>query len=96
MGVRLWFCSEGMLTACHTHRPKTGIVLMNLGGPETTDDVHDFLLRLFSDRDIIQLPLQKYASISFIYRDFHDHSLCSVDGLYVFMALFLLLSLSLH
>ena len=24
------------------------------------EGVHDFLLRLFSDRDIIQLPMQKY------------------------------------
>jgi len=31
-----------------------------MGGPRTTDEVHDFLLRLFSDRDIIQLPAQKY------------------------------------
>ena len=32
---------------------------MNMGGPEKLDDVHDFLLRLFSDRDLIQLPVQK-------------------------------------
>lgn len=36
-------------------------MLMNLGGPATLDGVHDFLLRLFSDRDIIQLPFQKFA-----------------------------------
>lgn len=41
-------------------QPKTGILMLNMGGPRTTDDVHDFLLRLFSDRDIIQLPAQKY------------------------------------
>lgn len=38
---------------------KTGIMMLNLGGPETTDDVHPFLLRLFSDKDIIPLPAQK-------------------------------------
>ncbi|CAG8474039.1 5882_t:CDS:2 [Paraglomus brasilianum] len=32
---------------------------MNLGGPETLDDVQDFLTRLFSDPDIIPLPFQK-------------------------------------
>jgi len=32
--------------------------MMNLGGPETLDDVEPFLLRLFADREIIQLPLQ--------------------------------------
>lgn len=36
----------------------TGIVLMNLGGPQTLDDVGPFLLNLFADREIIQLPMQ--------------------------------------
>lgn len=36
----------------------TGIVMMNLGGPKTLDDVEPFLLRLFADREIIQLPMQ--------------------------------------
>lgn len=39
-------------------RTPTGIVLLNLGGPETLDDVEPFLLRLFEDREIIQLPVQ--------------------------------------
>lgn len=39
-------------------KPKTGILLLNLGGPETQEDVHDFLLRLFSDKDLIPLPAQ--------------------------------------
>lgn len=39
-------------------KPKTGIILLNLGGPETTNDVHDFLLRLFLDKDLIPLPAQ--------------------------------------
>ncbi|XP_065183283.1 ferrochelatase, mitochondrial-like [Sycon ciliatum] len=39
-------------------KPKTGILLLNLGGPEKVDDVHDFLLRLFLDRDLIPLPFQ--------------------------------------
>ncbi|CAO3621229.1 unnamed protein product [Cunninghamella blakesleeana] len=29
-----------------------------MGGPQTLDDVHDFLLNLFSDRDIMKLPFQ--------------------------------------
>jgi ferrochelatase len=36
----------------------TGIVMMNLGGPATLDEVEPFLLRLFADREIIQLPFQ--------------------------------------
>jgi protoporphyrin/coproporphyrin ferrochelatase len=34
-----------------------GILLFNLGGPDSLDDVEPFLVRLFSDRDIIELPL---------------------------------------
>ncbi|KAL1924866.1 uncharacterized protein VTP21DRAFT_4520 [Calcarisporiella thermophila] len=44
------------------NKPPTGILLMNLGGPSTTDEVHDFLLRLFSDRDLIPLPFQRYLA----------------------------------
>ena len=39
-----------------TH-PKTGILLLNMGGPDTPDDVGPFLYNLFSDPDIIKLPL---------------------------------------
>ena len=39
---------------------KTGIVMMNLGGPATLDEVEPFLLELFADREIIQLPLQNW------------------------------------
>nr|CAB3245701.1 ferrochelatase, mitochondrial-like [Phallusia mammillata] len=37
-------------------KPKTGILLLNMGGPETVDGVYDFLLRLFSDPDLLPLP----------------------------------------
>jgi protoporphyrin/coproporphyrin ferrochelatase len=43
-----------------TVRPKTGIVMLNLGGPATLDDVEPFLLELFADREIIQLPFQRW------------------------------------
>ena len=43
----------------YAQKPKTGILMLNMGGPRKSDEVHDFLLRLFSDRDIIQLPVQK-------------------------------------
>src|SRR5687768_11779403 len=39
---------------------KTGIVMMNLGGPADLDQVEPFLLELFADREIIQLPLQDW------------------------------------
>lgn len=39
---------------------KTGVVFMNMGGPSTVKETHDFLLRLFSDKDLIPLgPFQQ-------------------------------------
>lgn len=43
-----------------SRRIKTGIVMLNLGGPATLDAVEPFLLELFADREIIQLPLQRW------------------------------------
>jgi ferrochelatase len=39
--------------------PKTGIIMLNMGGPATTDEVHNYLLRIMTDTDIIQLPAQR-------------------------------------
>jgi len=41
-------------------KPKTAVVMMNLGGPEDQSSVKPFLHRLFSDREIIPLPFQKF------------------------------------
>lgn len=38
---------------------KTAILMLNMGGPQTTDKVYDYLLRIMTDRDMIQLPFQK-------------------------------------
>ncbi len=35
---------------------KVGVLLLNLGGPETLDDVKPFLYNLFADPEIIRLP----------------------------------------
>ena len=35
---------------------KLGVLLLNLGGPETMKDVEGFLYNLFADPDIIRLP----------------------------------------
>ncbi|KAG5462679.1 MAG: ferrochelatase [Olpidium bornovanus] len=32
--------------------------MMNMGGPEKLDDVHDFLRRLFLDRELMRIPFQ--------------------------------------
>ncbi|XP_034944407.1 ferrochelatase, mitochondrial [Chelonus insularis] len=39
-------------------KPKTGILMMNMGGPTNTDQVGEYLLRIMTDRDMIQLPIQ--------------------------------------
>lgn len=39
--------------------------MLNMGGPEKLEDVHDFLLRLFMDTDLMQLPVQKYERTPF-------------------------------
>jgi ferrochelatase len=37
--------------------PTTAVVLMNLGGPDSLEAVEPFLYNIFSDPDVIQLPL---------------------------------------
>lgn len=37
---------------------KLGILMMNMGGPRTQDDVATYLSNIFRDRDIIKLPVQ--------------------------------------
>jgi ferrochelatase len=39
-----------------TTGPLTGVVLLNMGGPDSLDAVRPFLARLFSDRELIPLP----------------------------------------
>lgn len=36
--------------------PLTGVVLLNMGGPDSRNAVRPFLARLFSDRELIRLP----------------------------------------
>lgn len=38
-------------------------MLLNMGGPETTKEVQNFLTRLFSDKEIIRMPFQEYLRI---------------------------------
>ncbi|XP_037085125.1 LOW QUALITY PROTEIN: ferrochelatase, mitochondrial-like [Pollicipes pollicipes] len=45
-------------SAAATAVPQTAVLMLNMGGPARREDVHDFLLRLFSDTDIINLPMQ--------------------------------------
>jgi len=41
---------------CEEDEPRVGVLLLNLGGPEKTEDVEGFLYNLFADPDIIRLP----------------------------------------
>ena len=54
-------------TVASTNKVKTGILMLNMGGPSTLDEVGSFLHNLFMDRDIIQLPFQKYEIFIFVY-----------------------------
>ena len=38
-------------------KPRVGVLLLNLGGPERIQDVKPFLYNLFSDPEIIRLPV---------------------------------------
>jgi protoporphyrin/coproporphyrin ferrochelatase len=41
-------------------KASTAIVMLNLGGPASLDEVEPFLLELFADREIIPLPFQSW------------------------------------
>ncbi|KAJ3030974.1 UNVERIFIED_CONTAM: ferrochelatase hem15 [Siphonaria sp. JEL0065] len=45
-----------------TKKPPTAIVLINMGGPKTVQDVESFLFRLFSDKDLIPIPFQRFLA----------------------------------
>ncbi len=49
---------------------RTGVVFINMGGPHSLDQVHPFLLNLFSDKDLIPLPAQKFLSPWFAFQLF--------------------------
>ncbi len=43
-------------TSSSDSHARVGVLLFNLGGPETLEDVHPFLLNLFSDPEIFRVP----------------------------------------
>ena len=60
---------------------KTCILLMNMGGPATLDDVEPFLYNLFMDPDIIEIPLGKLLR-PFIARKISKKRSAKVRGYY--------------
>ncbi|GJP34995.1 hypothetical protein CLOM_g19465 [Closterium sp. NIES-68] len=47
---------KGAEAQAGTAEERVGVLLLNLGGPDTLDDVQPFLFNLFADPDIIRLP----------------------------------------
>nr|GEV69415.1 ferrochelatase-2, chloroplastic-like [Tanacetum cinerariifolium] len=55
--VGVWtYPISGTESHAHVMEEKVGVLLLNLGGPETLNDVQLFLYNLFLDLDIIHLP----------------------------------------
>ncbi|KAJ1951297.1 hypothetical protein FBU59_000247 [Linderina macrospora] len=50
--------SRLLTTSAGDRHAKVGVLLMNMGGPRTQDDVEKFLDGIFLDRDIMKLPAQ--------------------------------------
>lgn len=74
----LW--SRNFSISTPTFKPKTGILMLNMGGPQTTDQVHDYLLRIMTDRDMIQLPFQRFVPSFFAsYKQFVMHNSIPVN-----------------
>ena len=60
-------CRHVSTSSSLSSQAKTGILMLNMGGPKNAGEVQDFLTRLFMDRDIIKLPMQVNAS----FKDLH-------------------------
>lgn len=42
-----------------TKQAKTVVILLNMGGPQSKEEVHPYLKELFQDRELLKLPFQK-------------------------------------
>lgn len=60
VGQRLFSSSSTLLKREHKG---TAVVLMNMGGPSTIPEVQDFLYRLFSDSDLINLGVGRFQPL---------------------------------
>ncbi|MFN3134378.1 MAG: ferrochelatase, partial [Candidatus Kryptonium sp.] len=47
--------------------PEYGIILLNLGGPDSTKNVEKFLFNLFSDPDIFEFPFSRVTQKIFAF-----------------------------
>lgn len=60
------FSSRFNSTTSTPNKNGTGVVFMNMGGPSKVSETYDFLLRLFSDQDLIPLGYFQKAIAKFI------------------------------
>ncbi|ODM94996.1 Ferrochelatase, mitochondrial [Orchesella cincta] len=51
--------NQGSISLTQRRNKGTGILMLNMGGPRDQAEVGPFLLRLFQDKDIMQLPFQE-------------------------------------
>ncbi|KAN0038866.1 hypothetical protein ACTA71_001058 [Dictyostelium dimigraforme] len=61
---KLSYCTNGNnrnINQNEKSKIKTGILMLNLGGPSKLEEVEPFLTRLFTDKEIFKLPFQKYT-----------------------------------
>jgi protoporphyrin/coproporphyrin ferrochelatase len=56
--LRCYTTKNHPLAAENSKKKKTSILMANLGGPKSAEEVGPFLHNLFTDRDIIQMPFQ--------------------------------------
>jgi len=65
------------LTQVALTRPRTGILMLNMGGPATIPEVKPFLTNLFNDRDLLRLPFNQEYAAKFIverrYKKIENH-----------------------
>lgn len=59
------------LTSGAESKAKTGILMLNMGGPSEASvvETEKFLTRLFLDTDIMTLPVQRYIMLSHLQTD---------------------------
>ncbi|XP_050420308.1 ferrochelatase, mitochondrial [Adelges cooleyi] len=50
--------AAGFSSRSLTAKAKTAVVMLNMGGPQHVNQVHDYLHRIMTDRDMMQLPFQ--------------------------------------
>lgn len=54
--------SRSYATARGSGKSPTAVVMLNMGGPSTVAETHEFLKNLFMDRDLIPLPFQRFLA----------------------------------